>query len=113
MNEKLNDFGKYIIDEVRNTTIDEINMIIDNNLNGEYLEEFYNSISNFSDDEKELIKNLIPRVVDTTLHYILFMIEQHQEISLKFENEELKEISDNLCGELYGSDGWIRKFSNN
>ena len=111
MNKKLNDFGKYIIQEVRDITIDEINIIIDNNLNGEYLEEFYNVISYLFSEERNLIKNLVPRIVDTTLHYMLFMIEQHQEISLNFENEELKDISDGLCGELYGNDGWIRKFS--
>lgn len=111
MNKKLNDFGKYIIQEVRDITIDEINIIIDNNLNGEYLEKFHNVISNLSSEERNLIKNLVPRIVDTTLHYMLFMIEQHQEISLNFENEELKDISDGLCGELYGNDGWIRKFS--
>ena len=26
-------------------------------------------------------------------------------------NQELKEESDGLCGELYSEDGWIKKFS--
>lgn len=113
MNKKLNDFGKVFMNEVRDITIHEINMIIDNKSKGDYLKEFNDAILYFSNDEKELIKHLIPRIVDTTLHYMLFMIEQHDEISLKFENEELKNISDGLCGELYGYDGWIKKFSNN
>lgn len=64
-----------------------------------------------SSDDIEIVRWLIPEIVDVSLHNMLFMIEENDDIELLFENENLKEISDGLAGELYTEDGWIDKFS--
>lgn len=64
-----------------------------------------------SSDDIEIVIWLIPEIVDVSLHNMLFMIEENDDIELLFENENLKEISDGLAGELYTEDGWIDKFS--
>ena len=39
------------------------------------------------------------------------MLEQHEEISLLYDDVNLNEESDGLSGELYTEDGWIEKYS--
>ncbi|MDE6209993.1 MAG: hypothetical protein K2M73_10030 [Lachnospiraceae bacterium] len=45
------------------------------------------------------------------LDSFLFMVEQHEDICLLYDNINLNEESDGLSGELYTEDGWIEKYS--
>jgi hypothetical protein len=74
-------------------------------------------ISNsLTDKEKELIKRLVPKIVDTSLHHLLWTLEQNESLELTIydgtKKENIAEISDGLTGELYTEDGWIYRFSN-
>ncbi|WP_298021020.1 hypothetical protein [uncultured Campylobacter sp.] len=51
-------------------------------------------------------------LTDHVLHETLNFFEQSERWRLVDEaGENLAELSDGLCGELYGEDGWIEKFS--
>jgi hypothetical protein len=66
-------------------------------------------------EDVEILRDMAYRMVDLTIHNVLFMFEDSP--SWKISNEQemitsLSELSDGLAGELYTSDGWISKFSN-
>ncbi|MEW8078334.1 MAG: hypothetical protein AB2748_19045 [Candidatus Thiodiazotropha endolucinida] len=75
-------------------------------------------LSAFSEDEKDVIRNVVVSSIDDVIHNFLWMLEQHEEdINLycsadeESGSENVNELSDGLSGELYTEDGWIAKFS--
>lgn len=67
--------------------------------------------------QSELIKDLVPEIVDTTIHNLLWTLEQEEMIDVTVNVDvdgklaSLKDVSDGLAGELYTEDGWIFRFS--
>jgi hypothetical protein len=72
----------------------------------------------------ERILQIIPIVVDTTLHYFLWMLEDGGTTKLKYQiglklliespsgmTQNICDISDGLSGELATLDGWVVRFS--
>ena len=43
---------------------------------------------------------------------MLNLIEENEDLQIIVDVENLNDISDGLAGELYTSDGWIHRFSN-
>lgn len=114
MGEKILDiFGELLMNRVRDEAIDDWERIVDGKMHDEESVEIHNSLSN---KEKELIRKLLPKIVDTTLHHFLWTLEQEDSIELLvndgMKKENINEISDGLTGELYTEDGWIYRFSN-
>ncbi len=111
MNEMLDEFGKIFVKDVRDRTIADIDMLI----SGKYRSERAKKISCMFEDlnlsAKSFTNNIIPIIVDYCLHNMMEMFEQHEEIELKMEGENLTQISDGLAGELYTEDGWIQKYT--
>jgi ethanolamine ammonia-lyase large subunit len=114
MGEKNHDFfGEILMNRVRDEAIDDWERIIDGKMNDEESVQIHKSLS---DKEKELIRILVPKIVDTTLHHLLWTLEQDD--SLEFmvndgtKKENINDISDGLTGEMYTEDGWIYRFSN-
>ena len=104
-------FGKSLMKNVRDRSINQMELRINGKMMDEDSKDIYLKIEKLGREEKELIEEIIPQIVDITLHNMLFMIEEEEEIKLMVGNQELKEASDGLCGELYSEDGWIKKFS--
>jgi ethanolamine ammonia-lyase large subunit len=106
-------FGEILMNRVRDEAIDDWERIIEGQIKDEESVGIYNSLS---DKEKELIKRLVPKIVDTTLHHLLWTLEQDESVELLINDgtkkENIAEISDGLTGELYTDGGWIYRFSN-
>ena len=73
-------------------------------------------ISHFDKNQKVVLLQLIREIVDTCLHYLLWSIEEADDIEIIVKKKDgsivkLSEESDGLAGELYSSDGWIARFS--
>ena len=64
-----------------------------------------------NDEQKSLISDIIPQIVDLSIHNMLCLFEEHDEFQIIVDGENIADISDGLSGELYTSDGWIEKFS--
>lgn len=112
----LDDFGKTLISEVRDRSISEIDMLLDGKMKGITAQIFKSKLKSFGKEQIEVIKWLIPQLVDINLNNTLEMIDSNNSIDVKitYNNSQysIKELSDGLSGELYTSDGWIQKFSN-
>jgi hypothetical protein len=106
-------FGKILINNVRDESIDDWERILEGKMNDEESKQIYNTLS---DSEKALLGRFLPKIVDTTLHHLLWTLEQEEILELTvntgIEKENINEISDGLAGELYSEDGWICRFSN-
>ena len=56
------------------------------------------------------------RSIDTTLHFLLTVIEENDDLDMtvslsESETVSIKELSDGLAGELYSEKGWVARFS--
>ena len=111
MEDVLNEFGKILITEVRDGTIDSMNKMIDGTMKGTTAKLIRKKIAILNNEQIEILKWLIPEIVDFSLDSMLFMFEGHPDLQLVFQGVDLKEVSDGLSGELYTEDGWIQKFS--
>lgn len=116
MSDKVLDFlGQTIMHKVRDVTISNIDMIINGKMKGDEAKAIREMLVDFNPKQIEILKRIIPRIVDRTLHNFLWMIEQEDDIDLLINSESgflsAKELSDGLTGELYSDEGWIAKFS--
>jgi hypothetical protein len=116
MSEKhLDTFGEILIKKVRDVTIHNWDNIIDGKMKGQRSKEIREKLSIFNDEQIEVLKELFPMVVDSTLHHLLWTLEQEDGIKLSVEVDQkvnsIRDISDGLAGELYTEDGWIMRFS--
>lgn len=114
--QSLIDFGKTLIREVRDKTIDEFEKLGAGEMKGVYGEYYRNLISSFGKSELEIINEIVTDVVDRTLHNFLWMLEQSPDftvaaVQLDAPRIDLVELSDGLSGELYSERGWISIFS--
>lgn len=108
----LDQFGEALIKQVRDVTIRHWDKIV----NGTMSDEETRIINSLGENEIELVKRLIPKIIDTTLHYLLWKAEQQSPIFLGLRTtdgkiEDISSISDGLSGELYGENGWLKKYS--
>lgn len=110
-NNVLDKFGKIFIDEVRDYTMDIMELILNGKMGGLVVDEIKSKISEFDKEDKEVISMIVSEAITTCMHHMLVMCEQHEEIQLLYNSKDLDEESDGLCGELYTEDGWIYRFS--
>ena len=107
----LEKFGKIFICDVRDKTIRSFNKIFSGEMKGTTAETIHDLTKNFSEVDQEKVQNIITIVIDQCMHNMLFMAEEHEEIELKYNDDNLVDESDGLAGELYTEDGWIEKYS--
>ena len=112
MSESMDEFGMMLIKEVRDRTI----RISDKRLRGEMKDEDSQTLAtqfmSLSDEAKDIIWKIVPMITDLSLHNMLCMFEENDGCKIIIEGEDIKEESDGLAGELYTSDGWIERYSN-
>ncbi|MCM3125997.1 MULTISPECIES: epimerase [unclassified Mesobacillus] len=107
-------FGEILMKNVRDEAIEQWEMTIQGKMKSEESQSVHNLIS--LSGQSELINDLVPKIVDTTIHHLLWTLEQEEAIDITINNGNkpvsIKEMSDGLAGELYTEDGWINRFSN-
>ncbi len=118
MNElgKLELFGKEIIDNLRDRSIEEYLSIKNGNMksiDAQDVFRLYNSID-ISDQGK--VDAVILNIIDRVLHNALLLFEQSSLFTIVEKQvidveEDITEMSDGLSGELYSEDGWIERLS--
>ncbi|MGZ3759795.1 MAG: hypothetical protein ACXVAY_12940 [Mucilaginibacter sp.] len=114
--EKLESFGKEIIDNLRDASIDEYLAIKNGemkSLDAQNIFKIYTSIDKVHHDKVDVI---VLNIIDRVLNNALWMFEQSKAFTISEKGlidpkEDIVEISDGLSGELYSEDGWIEKYS--
>lgn len=111
MDNCLNEFGEVLIKEVRDRTIRLFDKKVKGMMKDKDSQFLFEQINKLSEEQQLLISKIIPQIVDLSLHNILCLFEEHDEFQIIIDGENIANISDGLSGELYTSDGWIEKFS--
>lgn len=114
--EALDYFGRVLMKEVRDRAIRGMDMTLSGHMKGESAERIRKALRKFSVEDIEALKWLLPQVVDSTIHHMLWTLERYEDIIVTVQvgselGKSLAEISDGLCGEMEGEDGWIALYS--
>ena len=74
--------GKLIVDNVRDLTLDKVDDILAGKLNSKQGKAAYKKLAHLKKEELEAIKELAIITVDSTLHSLLFLMEESVDIDL-------------------------------
>ena len=112
----LDKFGELLMTRVRDKAIGDWEKILSGEMRGQRAERLRAELTPFEPAQLEVIRRLLPDIVDTTLHHLLWMLEQERSADLICEagsgvKESVRDSSDGLTGELYGKNGWVAQFS--
>jgi len=116
--ELLDKFGKKVIEHVRDVSL-AIAMDITKGKTPNSIKKLqYNRLSNLSEDDKELVCDLLSETITDTIYNFLDMFEAYSdEMKLYVLNENVEydmcTISEKMGGEIafQDEDGWIQKYS--
>jgi hypothetical protein len=103
-NQLFENFGKLLMERVRVQAISGWDMDINGltkDARGKQIKSFVDSLSQ---EQKDVLRHLGPRLVDGLLHDLLFMLEEYDwiHLSLESEHELIRDIRDVAAGELQG-----------
>jgi len=116
MADGLDELGKILMEKVRDEAIDDWNRILSGRMKSDRAQAVHQRVSKMGAEAGALVREMVPQIVDTTLHHLLWTLEQNQErlrltvVSEEGETDAAAE-SDGLPGELYSGEGWIARFS--
>ncbi len=114
----LDAFGKLLMEEVRDYSLERAKNIINGEVKAPELIQLSNKITNMNEHELSIIKELINENTNNVIFNFLNLLEQNEDIlkliyiNEKNEEHNIVDLSDGLAGELFTEDGWIEKFSN-
>jgi len=108
--------GELLMVRVRDKSIEDWEKILDGRMKGQSAEKVRQEFVVTGSEMPDIVRRMVPRIVDTVLHHLLWTLEQDQAVNLSNESDgtvtpNIREASDGLSGELYGARGWIAKFS--
>jgi hypothetical protein len=115
-NPYLNRFAETMIQQVRDETIDLWDRSLSGRMRDEDSLKATQVIATLSPEQKALVDWMVVRMVDSTIHHWLWMLEQEEDTQVvqyiaEGDGANIAEISDGLCGEMYGDEGWIARYS--
>jgi hypothetical protein len=111
--EALDRFGELLVKQVRDPSVWEWREILHGRMKGVTAERLRPRLSLLNPNDRAFMEGLVPEIVDTVLHYVLWTLEQEEsvDVSVKVPGgvvPSLREVSDGLAGELHD---WIPRFS--
>ena len=80
MDDVLSYFGATLINEVRDRTIRGFDMRITGKMRDESSQKLFEQVQKMNNEERQLIEKMIPQIVDLSIHNMLCMIEEHEDI---------------------------------
>lgn len=111
----LNKFGKFLVQNLRDSGINFAENLLANHWKSPELINLQNEIQSFSDDKKNIIRQIVVKTIDNAIHDFLFAVVEQadfdNEIQIIVDKKNIVELSDGLHGESYSEDGWNAKFS--
>ena len=109
-------FGELLMCKVRDKAIADWDRILDGRMKGRTAERVREELATASPDAADVLRNMVPRLVDSVLDHLMWTLEQEETIDVSVEVDgvttpSIRDASDGLSGELYGERGWISRFS--
>ena len=110
---ELDDFGRNLLEQVRDEVIDKWIGIIDGSVKAPRLIDWHNEIKEFQNAPQDVARFVSTKIVDSCIAAFLRFIDSNEEISVEWKGVDSREESDGLSGELYGDHGWLASFARN
>jgi len=113
----LDEFGKLLIDHVRDKTIDELKGLVSGKMESKQRKEMHRALESreLEPEQFDIIGRLRMNTVETTMaNFLLFFDENNFGILYRDEEgreHDIQTMSDGVAGELYSEAGWIARFS--
>lgn len=109
-NQNLDIFGVKIVEDVRDKTVRDILRIIYGKVKAPYLLDLNKRLveSGLNDKQLNIFKEILLYTVDASIDNFLWMVEQEDDLIISYQQTDLKETSDGLCGDYVG---FVDKYS--
>lgn len=114
--EVLEETGRNIMAFVRDDALAQLEQLLAGTLKPPEYQSLSRRLSSLSAKDLATLREVAVRMVDTTVHNFLWLLEGENGLELARRAPggtivNLTEESDGLAGELYSADGWIAKYS--
>ena len=105
--------GQLLMHEARDRAVDQWNRVLTGQMRDQESQKLFASLDQKT---REVIQELVPKIVDACMHYSLCLFDSESELRLALRNDageltDVATLSDGLPGELYTEDGWIHRFA--
>ena len=111
------EFGDIFMEAVWDSSILQMEMILSGKMKSQEAQILNKKINKLSGDDKKLVKEIIAETIRRSIFNVLNFFDGEENYFIGFDNGEkiinIKELSDGLAGELYGENGWIKRYSKN
>jgi hypothetical protein len=112
-NQALETVGRMLVLKVRDRAVTDWLSLVNGKMKGARAAKVTRLLETFTPEQLEVVGKIIPEVVDTTLHHLLFELEQNETVRIAVDGEgssvpDLKAVSDGLAGELVD---WVPRFA--
>jgi hypothetical protein len=107
-------FGQLFIEYGRDLAITEGNIIVEGRSKAPTDQPVNAVLATLDDTQRAMLRDLVPEITDTVLHYVLLMFEEYDwiKVSLHTEDETITDIRDVAAGGLQGYVSiWAPKYS--
>lgn len=115
MNKNLDDFGEFIVQQMRDKGIEFYDKLEKGSWRAPSLMAIQESLNMFEEEQLVILRKCVIETLDTALHDFLFALQENHEnegtVQLLVNSEDIAGLSDGLNGELFSEDGWISKYS--
>ena len=112
----LDEFGAEFVANTRDLTFRMLEVLVEGRHGSEEDIRIAEGLARMTESDRELALHLIRRFIDSSLHNVLWMIQESKRFDLVAQSPDgrltsLTESSDGLSGEPYTEAGWYARFS--
>ncbi len=111
----LDKFGEFLVLNLRDKAIAHNEKLLRGEWKGPAIQSLQRRLTESSDEQKELVAEVVADLIDRAMHNLLFAIQDSHDRELGVEilvgSENAAERSGMLHGEHLGEGGWIDRFS--
>jgi hypothetical protein len=115
MNESLEKFGAFIVRNLRDKMLHDVDMVLHGAWKAPGIQELQKRVASLSDADKMVLRDLAEHITTTGMHDLLFALQEEADadgaIRLFVDGKEVARFSDGLHGEIFGDEGWIVRYS--
>jgi len=116
MKAPLDQFGQFVIQNLFDKGINQFQRLAHGEIKAPELLTLQQELKRFNKQEIAIIQKLIIEIMESSMHDFLFAIQERSEaendIQITVEQHNIAEQSDGLHGEMFGENGWMKKYSN-
>ncbi len=112
---ELDKFGAFFVQNFRDKALDNLLFLFDRRWKAPALQDLQNKIADLNQDQKNLVQELVDDILTTAMHDVLFAFQEYHDggagIEILVNDKLIAGFSDGLHGEIFGDDGWIKRYS--